>query len=69
MAHESKGQSTAPVAVIITDQDHPHFRETGILTGKTISVAGERLAEMELLACDHGCEGCFVGAEQVQRVP
>lgn len=57
-----------PIRVFICDPDHPHYRESGVLTGKIITMkfSGEQMAEVKLDDCKHGTDGCFVGKGQVQ---
>lgn len=58
-----------PIRVVICDPEHPHYRESGVLTGKVIRFlhwAGE-MAEVKLEACRHGTDGCFVSKGQVRR--
>jgi hypothetical protein len=52
--------------VIICDPKHPHYPETGTLTGKIISLLGTPMAEMKLDSCRHGTDGCFVKKGQVK---
>lgn len=57
------------VAVRISDFRHPHFYETGRLTGHIKIVLGAPMAEVKLDACEHGAERCFVRKGQVRRLP
>ncbi len=50
----------------IIDPDHPHYRESGYLTGKVISVLGTAMAEMRIENCRHGTEGCFIKQGQCE---
>jgi hypothetical protein len=52
--------------VRITKRDHPHYRETGKLTGKIISVLGKPMAEVKLDDCRHGTDGCFVSQGDIE---
>lgn len=52
--------------VRICDPKHPHFPETGYLTGKTISVLGKPMTEVKINNCQHGTDGCFVGKGQIE---
>jgi hypothetical protein len=55
------------IRVYICDPDHPHYGESGELTGKIITMrfSGESMAEVKLDACRHGSDGCFVSKGQV----
>jgi hypothetical protein len=52
--------------VRIVDVEHPHYPESGKLTGKVISVLGTPMAEMALDNCVHGTSGCFVKKGQIE---
>lgn len=54
--------------VIICDPEHPHYPESGVLTGKVIQLFGKEMAEMKLDVCKHGTDGCFVGKGQVRAL-
>jgi hypothetical protein len=60
----SEGQ---PIRVFISDRDHPHCGETGVLTGKVIMLFGKHMAEVKLDHCRHGTDGCFVSQGQIRR--
>jgi hypothetical protein len=62
MTNEKMLQQT----VRITKRDHPHYRETGKLTGKTISLFGKPMAEVKLDDCRHGIDGCFVSTGDIE---
>lgn len=51
--------------VRIVDPQHPHYPESGRLTGNTISVLGTPMTEVKLDACRHGTSGCFVTKGQI----
>jgi hypothetical protein len=53
--------------VYVCDQEHPHFGESGVFTGKMISLLGEPMAEVKLEHCKHGTDGCFVKKGQVRQ--
>ena len=52
--------------VRIVDKDHPHYGESGHLTGTIISVVGKRMAEMKIEHCRHGTDGCFISRGQIE---
>jgi hypothetical protein len=52
--------------VRITKRDHPHYRETGFMTGKVISLLGKSMAELKLENCRHGTDGCFVSKGDIE---
>lgn len=56
--------------VRICDPEHPHYPETGTLTGKIVTMrfSGTEMAEMKLDACRHGGDACFVGKGQVEQI-
>ncbi len=56
------------VNIRITDLNHPHFGESGILTGEVVWVMGIRMAKVELMDCNHGTDGCYVTAKQVEKI-
>jgi len=59
------------IYVQITDREHPHFREYGVLTGKVIRMNFGRqqlMAEVKLDNCRHGTDACFVEKGQVTEV-
>lgn len=51
--------------VHICDPDHPHYPESGTLTGEVISLFGSPMAKMALDECKHGTDACFVKKGQV----
>ena len=53
------------IRVQIVDREHPHFGEHGVLTGEVITVLGTPMAKVDLDACRHGVDGCFVTQGQV----
>ena len=53
--------------VYISDPEHPHHGESGVLTGKMISVLGTPMAEVRLQGCKHGTDGCFVKKGQITQ--
>lgn len=55
------------IRVRICDPDHPHYPESGVLTGTIIMVLGTAMAEMKIVGCKHGTSGCFVAKGQVTR--
>jgi hypothetical protein len=58
---------TEAIRVFISDREHPHCGETGVLTGKMISLFGKPMAEVKLDHCRHGTDGCFVSPGQIRR--
>jgi hypothetical protein len=60
MAKEEK-----PIRVYVCDRKHPHYGESGVMTGKVISLFGKPMAEVRLNDCKHGTGGCFVSKGQV----
>jgi len=52
--------------VFICDRKHPHYGESGTLTGKIISLFGKPMTEVHIENCKHGTDGCFVSAGQIQ---
>lgn len=60
-------ENSVPMRVYICDPKHPHFGESGVMTGKVISLFGEAMAEVKLDRCAHGTDGCFVKKGQVAR--
>ena len=52
--------------VRIVNAEHPHYRETGTLTGKVIAVLGKTMAEVRLMDCRHGTDGCFVSKGDIE---
>ena len=56
-----------PIRVFVCDPEHPHYGESGVMTGKMISLFGTPMAEVKLDACRHGTDGCFVKKGQVQQ--
>ena len=62
------GLSPMNPKVFICDPTHPHYGESGVLTGKIITMRfGDQtqMAEVKLDACKHGTDGCFVTKGQV----
>ena len=55
-----------PIRVRICDPDHPHYPESGVLTGEMISLFGKSMALLQLDNCCHGTDGCYVKKGQVQ---
>jgi hypothetical protein len=48
----------------ITDMSHPHYGESGYLTGEIIEMntpTKERMARFTLEDCKHGTDACYVG--------
>ena len=63
-----KEQQAADIGrVYVCDHGHPHWGESGFLTGKMISVLGTPMAELRLDDCKHGTDGCFVGKGQIAK--
>lgn len=59
------------IRVRISNPEHPHYPETGILTGKVITMKfGDRrqMAEMKLDSCKHGTDACFVSKGEVAEI-
>lgn len=52
--------------VVIDDPKHPHFGESGTLTGKVINLLGKQQAELTLENCVHGEQACFVRSDQIR---
>lgn len=53
------------IRVRICDPKHPHYPESGWLTGEMITVLGKPMALLRLDDCRHGTDGCYVGKGQV----
>lgn len=53
----------------ISDPDHPHYPETGRLTGEVVSLFGKPMAKLKLDHCRHGTDACFVTHGQVRQIP
>ena len=51
--------------VRIVDREHPHYPESGYLTGSIINVLGQLMAEMKIDGCRHGTDGCFISRGQI----
>ncbi len=51
--------------VRIVDTTHPHYPETGFLTGETIKVFGQPMTKVRLDPCVHGTGACFVTRGQI----
>ena len=50
----------------ITDKEHPHHGEKGVMTGEVIEVVGgAKMAKVRLDDCPHGIDACFVSKGQV----
>ena len=67
-AHSRQGEvmpTDSKIRVAICDPEHPHYPETGELTGEVISLFGEPMAKMALDDCKHGTDACFVSKGQV----
>jgi len=58
------------IAVTIIDREHPHFGESGVMTGDmiTFKFTGETMAKVKLSACAHGTDACYVGKGQVREL-
>lgn len=61
-----KEQAAAIGTVYVSDPEHPHFGESGVLTGAVISVLGKPMAEVKLSDCKHGTSGCYVAKWQIR---
>lgn len=62
----SRTSNITPIRVRIVSKDHPHYPETGELTGEIIrTVYKTDMAYLKLDACRHGTEGCYVGKGEV----
>lgn len=57
-----------PLRVRISDPDHPHFPESGTLTGEIVSLFGKPMALLKLDSCRHGTDACYVGAGQATEL-
>lgn len=57
-----------PIRVRICDPKHPHYPETGVMTGKMIRMIFDDtlMAEVKLDTCQHGTDACFVKKGQVK---
>ena len=55
------------IRVRISDPDHPHYPESGTLTGEIISLLGTPMALLKLDSCRHGTDGCYVSKGQVVK--
>lgn len=59
------------ILVRICDHKHPHWPETGFLTGKVIRMTfgdHREMAEVKLDSCKHGVDACFVSKGQVSEL-
>lgn len=64
-------QTQKPIRVRICDKQHPHYGETGVMTGKIITMkfgTREQMAEITLENCRHGVDRCFVKKGQVEGI-
>jgi hypothetical protein len=57
----------ARLRVYICDRKHPHYGESGEMTGKIVMLMGEPMAEVALDNCKHGTSGCFVSKGQIAQ--
>ena len=58
-----------PVKVVICDPEHPHYPESGELTGDVIRFPwGGQMAKMKLAACAHGTDACYISPGQAQEI-
>ena len=55
------------IRVFIKDKAHPHYGESGRLTGGVIRVLGEPMAHVQLEDCKHGTGACYVKVGQIDR--
>lgn len=51
--------------VRVVDRKHPHFDESGKLTGEVVTLFGEPMAKLALDNCRHGTDACFVTKGQI----
>lgn len=56
------------IHVRISDPEHPHYPETGVLAGEMISVLGKTMALVKLDSCRHGTDACYVSKGQVSEL-
>ena len=52
--------------VRIVNCEHPHYRETGFLTGDVVSLLGKPMAKMTLENCPHMTDACFVSKGDIE---
>lgn len=52
--------------VRIVNRDHPHYRETGFLTGEVVSLLGKPMARVTLEQCKHGTDACFISKGDIE---
>ena len=56
-------------AVEIIDQKHPHYGEKGTWAGEVITVLGKPMGKVNLDACRHGMDSCYVEKGQIRAWP
>lgn len=54
--------------VRITSKTHPHYGETGELTGTSIKPFNKVLFEVKLDDCPHGTESCYISDDQAVEI-
>jgi len=56
------------IRVFICDRRHPHYGESGEMTGLIVRPkwGGADMAEVKLFDCKHGVDGCFVTKGQIR---
>lgn len=54
--------------VVVCDPEHPHYGESGTLTGETIQPVFQRqpMTKIKLEDCRHGTDACFVSPGQIR---
>jgi hypothetical protein len=53
--------------VRIVNRDHPHYRETGFLTGEVVVMFwGTKMAKLALENCRHGTDACFISLGDIE---
>ncbi len=57
------------VRMRISDPDHPHYGESGYLTGEILRMkfTHESMAKLRLEHCQHGVDACYIAKGQIQR--
>lgn len=55
--------------VRITDPNHPHYPETGWLTGEIIKPFWGTMGKVQLDHCKHEVDACYVWPSQITPIP
>lgn len=51
----------------VNDPEHPHYLESGHLTGEVVMLLGKPMAKFALDHCRHGVDACFVVHGQLRE--